>query len=194
MKNKVTNVIGKQIKSAFGAVNFSTDQEKAILKAVSEPASSLVPAFAGGLVEGEYKGFIDLLSEKVAYLKLLKSATRVDLSKTNNLSYSKRDKTAGIGGAFIKPGDPYPVQEGGFSLGLLKPYYTGTIVSFTREVSQKSDLENILIDAIGSDMSEVIDSVFFSADALIADVSPAGIQVGASTETIVTGGACLNCY
>lgn len=172
--------------------SFENDNTKTvaeILKSVSSPADTITDGWAAELMQEEHKGFFDLLAEHTIYFNLAKHQMTLDVSKTNNLTYAKRDGSASLGGEWIKEGEPISVAEGLLSASNLRGYKMGIISVFTEEISKKSNLPQILENGIASDTRKALDTKFLSSDALVAETSPAGLGVSATAVAITSAGA-----
>ena len=186
-KNLVTKSVAKMLRNSFTGNETFTDTEAKIIKAVSNPADSVTSGWAADLMQNEYMPFVQDLSDRVAYAALLPYQTPAELGRTNSLIYAKRNKTKSLGGDWIEEGAAIPVSEGEFVNGNIPPKKLGSIVSFTREVAQKSDIETILEEAIASDLHSILDTKFFSSD-VGTPAAPEGIGLNAIETAVTTAG------
>jgi len=160
-----------------------------ILKAVTNPATTVTAGWAAELVETTYADFINLLPRQSLFNAVSSRGTKFSFDRSGIVKIPSRAATPKINGSFVGEGQPIPVRKAGVSAVTLTQKKMAVISTFTQELAQSStpSIEAVIRDAIMVDTSEALDTVLI--DATVADaIRPAGLRsgVGGLTPSVAT--------
>jgi hypothetical protein len=150
------------------------------------PATTSTPAWAGELGHVAL-ALIESLKPQSAGAQLLAQALQISL---DGLAQVRLPLIRPSPATFVKQGDPIRVSQLPTAPGaVLSPAKLATIVALSREQMESSNAESIVTQSLIDSCATGLDLALFSANAAVADTSPAGLLLGAvavppSTQTI----------
>jgi hypothetical protein len=147
-----------------------------ILRAASSPNT-----LAGSALAGYEQADPAILAPASASAQLIGAGLRVDLAGRGLVHLPAYLISAADAGSFVQEGNPIPVRQIAFTPGpMLEPRKFAVITTFVREISEHSNLEQIIREALTRASALAFDAAIFSNTA--ADASrPAGILNGISS-------------
>jgi Phage capsid family len=118
---------------------------------------------------------------------------RVDLPGYSGVKVPSRILLPDDAGSWIGEGLPIRVLQTDFSAGpTVVPYKVAAIIVLTRELAEHSSAENVFKQMLSESAALLLDAKMFSADALAAGISPAGLLDGVTPVAAATAGGGLN--
>jgi hypothetical protein len=159
-----------------------------ILRAATAPAMTTVPAWAGELSH-TVQAFLSSLRGPTAGGDLLSRAVQLRFDGNKALTLPTISLTS-VG--FVAEGAPIPVRQFATAPGVrLDPHRLKVITVLSRELVEAGDAEAMVRSALAESAAVALDSALFSANAAVADLSPAGLLYGitatpASSVTVPT--------
>jgi HK97 family phage major capsid protein len=155
-----------------------------VVRSLVNPANTGVAGWAAELVREDVRGFLDLLKAQSVYPRLAAAGTTLDFAGAHSIKIPGRNPAGGrVAGSFTGEAGLIPVKKIGFQSTTLNAYKMAVISTFSREIVEQStpNIETLVRDAMVTDTGEAIDAALLSANAAVAGISPAGIQVGATS-------------
>lgn len=165
-----------------------------ILRAATDPAKMSVPAWAGALAAHSVSSAIqEAVSMSMLRELLARGALRVDLGRLGSVVVPGRSTTPADGGVWVGEGEPIPVREYTILGPTLRPHKVAVIVTFSRELSEASNIEEVLRALITEAAGPAMDVAILSTTAATA-TTPGGILAGLTPVAAAPSGAAYdNC-
>ena len=155
-----------------------------VMRAVTNPALTSVPEWAGELVQTAIGDFLNLLQPVSVFPTIRNKGTFFTFDRTGGIiRIPSRTSTQSIAGAWVGEGAPIPVRRIALTSIPLTPKKLGVISSFTQEMADYStpNIEAVIRQSMAEDTAIVIDTNLL--DDVAADaIRPAGLRNGV-TET-----------
>ena len=160
---------------------------EAIVRAVTEPATTAATGWANELVGETVGAFIEVLRPNSIFFNVPMATFTFGNTKIRLPARS----SGTLAGAFVAEGAPIPVKSVVLASTRLEPYKLGVISTFTKELAQFSDpaIEPLLRDMMTADTRETIDTLFLDDVDAVATLRPAGLQSLADTNTVASSPA-----
>ena len=152
----------------------SGDREMAtVIRAVSSPADTSTPAWAGELLRESRGAFFDLL-RPMTLVGRIPGKRQVTFTTSSSIRVPRM--SAGAAGSWVGEGTAIPVRQQAYASKTLEAAKMGCIVVSTREMLGRSDpsLERIIRDDLVESTARAMDNAFFSTNAAVVGTSPAG--------------------
>jgi hypothetical protein len=147
----------------------------ALLKGSVNPATTSQAGWAAEVAHVA-QSFLVSLTPLAAGAALLQQCLTLNFDRANKILLPAI--APGIA-TFIAQGAPYPAKKlSTTASAILTPAKMGSIVALTREMLESSNAEAVITQALLDSAAPGLDQVLFSANAAVADTSPAGILLG----------------
>jgi HK97 family phage major capsid protein/HK97 family phage prohead protease len=161
----------------------------AVTRAVTNPALTTVPAWAGELVTTGFANFLDQLPRTAIYPTLKRLGSSFTFGRDGIIKIPSRSATPKINGSFVGEGQPIPVRKAGLTSVSLTPKKMAVISTMSKEMAEHSNpsIESVIRQAINEDTAEAIDTALIDATAADA-IRPAGLLAGLSAQTAASSG------
>ena len=155
-----------------------------ILRAASTQATLTDPAWAAPLAHTAVDQSIeDIVSMSVAFRLEQGGAIRVRLGRLASLTVPGRAVTPADAGTWVGEGQPIPVRQMNLYAGAkLTPQKVAVIVTLSREMSEASNIEDVLKALLTEAAGIALDAAMFDANAANAQ-RPAGLLNGLTSLT-----------
>jgi hypothetical protein len=164
-----------------------------LLRAASAPAKTTVPGWAAELARKAVSQAIeDVVSMSAARHVMDAGALRIDLGRFASIVVPGRSSTIADAGQWVAEGAPIPVRQFQLPGSTLTAHKLAVIATFTREMSDSSNIEDVIKALITEAAGPALDAAIFSTAAGTAARSP-GILHGLTGLTPSTGGAYDDC-
>lgn len=156
-------------------------------KAAVNAASTGAATWAGNLINEGGVGFAD-------FVEFLRPRTLVGQigGRMRNLPFDTPVLVQGTGGTgkWTKEGDAKPLTQWTYTRTKMAPLKVAAIAAATKESLMRSSVaaDALLRDELARAVGSAIDTTFVSADAAVADTSPAGIRNGVAAVTLTGDG------
>jgi hypothetical protein len=158
-----------------------------ILRAGSTQATTTDPAWAGPLAQYAVSQAIeDIVAMTVAYRLEMGGALRIDLGRLASVTVPGRAVSPADAGTWVGEGQPIPVRQMNIFPGAkLTPTKLAVIVTLTREITEASNIEDVLKKLLTEAAGIALDTALFSTAAVSA-VKPAGLLYGVTPLTPIS--------
>jgi hypothetical protein len=162
-----------------------------ILRGATTPAITTDPAWAGPLARQSVSLAIEEIVAMSAMGALLRAgAFNVDLGQYGSVRVPGRATTAANAGKWVQEGHPIPAVQLNILGGpVLTPTKLAVLLSMTREITEASNIEDIVRMLVTEAASLALDAAVFSTSAA-TPAQPAGLLNGLTPLT-ATAGASL---
>jgi hypothetical protein len=148
-----------------------------LLRAASRPATLTDPAWAGPLAAYSVSQAVEEMVALSAVGRLISAgALRVDLGHFSSVAVPGRATTAAAAGLWVAEGGVKPVRQFNLSSGKLTPHKLAVITTLTREISEASNIEDML-------RALITEATGLALDAAIFSTAPRGIFNGLTALT-----------
>jgi hypothetical protein len=166
----------------------------AILRAATNPAKLTTPAWAGSLAAASVSAAVqETVSTSVIGRLMQAGGLAIDLGTFGSVVVPGRATTPADAGLWLADGDGIPARQYQMLGPTLQPHKLAVIVTFTREMSEASNIEDILRALIIEAAGPAIDAAVLSTAAASPQRS-AGLLNGLTPLTAATGTASFdNC-
>jgi hypothetical protein len=152
-----------------------------LLRTASTPARLTDPAWAGPLAAYSVSQAVEEMVALSAVGKLISAgALRVELGHFASVAVPGRATTAAAAGLWTTEGGAKPVRQFNLSSGKLTPHKLAVITALTREITEASNIEDMLRTLITEATGLALDAAIFST-------APRGIFNGLTPLTPSTG-------
>jgi hypothetical protein len=150
-----------------------------VLKAVSTQATTSNPSWAGSILRYAVDQSIeDIVAMSVAWRLELAGALRVQMGNLSSVTVPGRSQNAANAGQWVQEGQAIPVRQQAIYPGAkLTPQKLACIVTMTREITEASNIEDVLKMLMTEAAGMAIDNAMFSTSAATA-AQPAGLLNG----------------
>ncbi|MBB3318955.1 hypothetical protein FHT77_004864 [Rhizobium sp. BK181] len=186
LKNGEPDQLAEQLYGAGKIVEATRDPVGWLRKAVTNPAMTSVPDWAGTLSNpGVYGGLMAELAPLSVYSALKARGISVTLAGVGSLRFSARAVPGSVPNCFIGEGQPIPVRQLSFLQGaVLVGHKAASISLFTGELAKAStpSAEAIIGQALAEDISISIDTALLGNAAGTA-TQPPGLLFGVTPLT-----------
>jgi HK97 family phage major capsid protein len=188
---------GNRGDAAEYAKSIGDDEMSAILRVPSQVMEKATVAVGDSVTSGWAAELTTIQQANSSFIEMLRAASIVARFPGRQMEFAGDSsiviprQTAGAKGAFIGQNKAIPVGKLAFDDLTLTPKKAAIIVPATNELLSKSSPSALMLiqDDIIAGTGETIDSLFVSTTAGVANVSPAGLLVGAATSA--SAGATL---
>lgn len=153
-----------------------------VTRATTAPATTFTTGWAAELARTVVADTLTTLGAASAAAEVLRQSLVLDWNGAGIISAPAFVASANNSG-FVKEGDPIPVRQLSAGPALLSPYKLATIAALTREMVESGNAEALISDALVQSTGLALDSVFFDANAAVANTRPAGIRNGIAALT-----------
>lgn len=165
------------------------DEMSAILRVPAQVIERATVAVGDSITTGWAAELATIQQANSSFIEMLRAASIVARFPGRQMDFAGDSsivvprQTAGAKGSFIGQNKPIPVGALAFDDLTLTPKKAAIIVPATNELLSKSSPSalQLIQDDIVAGTGETIDSLFVSTTAAVANVSPAGLLVGAAT-------------
>lgn len=155
-------------------------------------AMTTVSGWASELIRVDVRGFIENLQYVSIAAALATQSLSVTFDGFNSITIPRRNRVASSATepAWVGEGGSIPLTRFTLSSATINRYKLAAITTMTQELVQRStpSIQAIVSDALREAYAVVLDAALLSAGAAVANVRPAGLQVGAGTRAGVAGG------
>ncbi|MGY5792097.1 phage major capsid family protein len=186
LKRGEPDKLAEQLYGAGKIVEATRDPVGWLRKAVTNPAMTSVPDWAGTLSNpGVYPGLLATLAPTSVYAALKARGISVNLTGTSGLRFAARAAPGSIPNVFIGEGQPIPVRQLSFLQGAtLSPHKAASISLFTGELAKAStpSAEAIIGQALAEDIGISVDTALLGNAAGTA-TQPPGLLFGVTPLT-----------
>lgn len=162
LKNGEPDQLAEQLYGAGKIVEATRDPVGWLRKAVTNPAMTSVPDWAGTLSnQGVYGGLLATLAPASVYAALKTRGISVNLAGVGSLRFSARAVPGSVPNCFIGEGQPIPVRQLSFLQGaVLVGHKAASISLFTGELAKAStpSAEAIIGQALAEDIGISVDT------------------------------------
>jgi hypothetical protein len=159
--------------------------EALIRRGISEPATT--GGWADGLAQQALFDAVIAATTLSAAASLLAHALRVDLSGIASVLVPGRRVSADSAGQWVRESEPIPVRMLNFSSVVLEPRKLAVVASYTREMTESSNLEAVMRQTLGEASGLALDGAMFS-NVPGDDTRPAGLLNGVTPLTAAPAG------
>ena len=137
-----------------------------LLRASSSPAKLTVPTWAGSL--GRYavnQAVQDSVSMSAVGRLILAGGLHIDLGRLASVVIPARSSTPADAGQWVAEGAPIPVRQFDLTSPSLRPHKLAVITSFSRELSEASNVEDVIKALITEAVGPAVDGgrVYFGS-------------------------------
>lgn len=150
----------------------------AVQRAVTNPAVTAVPEWAGNLARETWDGFVALLAPVSVYAQLSALGTSLTFER-GKVRFPARSASSKLAGDFVGENAPIPVRKGSVLVPSLTPKKVAVITAYSTEMDFASGagMEAFLRTAILEDTAPVLDARLLDSNPATA-VRPAGLLNG----------------
>jgi hypothetical protein len=153
------------------------------LKAATNPAATTTATWAAELVDQSVADFIANEMPQSAFAQLSQRAMTVTPRPgVGVIKIPSRTSPQVLSGAWLAEGSAKPVFQGSLTSTDLTPYKLAALSSFTEEMLNSTQIEQILREVLSHDLTALLDSALLDATAASA-TRPAGLWNGATAVT-----------
>lgn len=167
---------------------------EAVIKAITNPATTTVAGWAAELVDTAIDDFMSTLTPVSVYAGLRARGSSFTFGRNGAIRIPRRTGSGtsapgDLRGAFVGEGAPIPVRRANFASVSLTPHKMGVISTFTREMAQHSTpaIEGLIREGMIEDTAIAIDTALLDTQAGTA-VRPAGLMNGVTPTAGTAGG------
>jgi capsid protein len=146
------------------------------------PATTFTTGWAAELVTRTTADVVEALGAVSGAAEVLRQALVLEWNGAGLISAPGFVASANASG-FVKEGDPIPVRQLVSGPAQLFPYKLATIAAVTREMTESSNIEALVSDALIRSTGLALDAAFFDANPAVANTRPAGIRNGIAATT-----------
>jgi hypothetical protein len=157
-----------------------------ILRGASAPAVLTDPAWAGPLAFQAVSAAIEEIVSMSAVGRVMQTAFRVDLGRNASVLVPGRVTNAADAGQWVAEGAPIPVRQLLVTGAPLRPRKVACIVAMTRELTEASNIEDVVRMLLTEAAGLALDAAVFSTSAGTAG-QPAGVLNGVTAVAPVAG-------
>lgn len=158
-----------------------------VIRGAVGPAVTIDPSWAGPLAAHSVSQAVEDIVAMSAIGRLIAAgALKIDLAPFASMAVPGRAVVAGDAGGFVGEGQPARVMQYNLFAGTLRPRKIEVIVSITREMSEASNIEDVLRVLLTEAAGLTLDAAIFSTNPGSAAQSPGildGLTAIASTAT-----------
>jgi hypothetical protein len=158
-----------------------------ILRATSAPAQISVPSWAGALAAYSVSQAVQETVSMSIIGRLIRSgALHIDLGRFASITVPGRSTTIADAGLWVAEGAPIPARQHNLLGPTLRPHKLAVIATFSRELSQASNIEDVLRALLTEAAGPAVDAAVLSAAAASPQKS-AGLLYGLTPIASATG-------
>jgi hypothetical protein len=158
-----------------------------VIRAASTQATTSAAGWVAELAQQTVSSLVQDAASIAAGPAIITKAQSLNLGRLAQILVPGRPLTPADGARFVEEATPVPVRSWNFALSALKPYGLKTICAFTREMSESSNIEGAVKQALTESFGIGIDAVLLSSNAATA-AAPAGIFQSAALTPTAGGG------
>jgi hypothetical protein len=157
-----------------------------MLRAASRPATLTDPNWAGPLAAYSVSQAVEEMVAMTAIGKLIAAgALRIDLGRLASIVVPGRATNAAAAGQWITEGAPKPVRQYSLSSAKLTPHKLAVITTLSREITEVSNIEDMLRMLLTEAAGIALDAAVFST-------APRGIFQGLTPLTPAAAGSAFD--
>jgi hypothetical protein len=145
-----------------------------IIKAATGQATTATSGWAKDLAQMAVLDVIQDAASISAGAAIIAKSLSLDLGRLASLSVPGRPLTPSDGAKFVAEGGAIPVRNFNFAASTLRPFGLKTITTYSRELSESSNVESVVRQTLAESFGLGIDAVMLSASAGSAS-QPAGL-------------------
>jgi hypothetical protein len=172
-------------RSMFGDGDIVTAE---IIKSASTPATTVTGGWAQELARTAVLSLIQDAATISAAASAIVRGLSLDLGHLVQLTVPARPLTPNDAAKFVQEGVPITVRAFNFAAATLRPYALKTITTYSRELSESSNIEAAVRQTLAESFGLGLDAVMLSASPGSAS-QPAGLFQSAAITAATGGGA-----
>jgi hypothetical protein len=159
-----------------------------VIRTATAPAMTTTTGWAKELAGVAIYDMIQSITSISAGAELISRGLQLNLDGIAELRVPGRVLNAAAAGMWVAEGAPAPARQLSFSnAAILRPRKLSVIYSYTQEMVESSNIENIVRQTLGEAAGLALDVKMFSADPASAS-APAGLFNGVAPQTATPGG------